>query len=113
NESTPVLSLNLSQERIALSRSGSEIAITATTGQVVHGDIEKDVATGGFDVQNHGFGVLRTSESFVAGMNFRRKNLESVALIVEQGNRVSDDHVGEFADRFARGLLVGVVATGK
>jgi len=38
-------------------------------------------------------------------MNLRRKHLEAKTLIIEQSYGISDHHVGEFADGFARDLL--------
>lgn len=39
--------------------------------EVVHGDIEIDLAAGGFDTDDHGFGIHGAGEAFFIGMNFR------------------------------------------
>jgi len=77
-----------------------------TAREVVHGNVQKNVAAGRFDRQHHGFSVARTRQALVVHVNFRGKHLEAVALIVQQRNGISDDHVGQFADRFANSLFV-------
>src|SRR5215475_12067663 len=73
--------------------------------EIVHGDVEKDLAAGRFNAKDHGFGVHAAGEAGFAHVNFRRKHLEPEALIVEQRDAVADDHVGEFADGFANSLF--------
>src|SRR5262249_42175079 len=92
---------------------GGEFAFAAATGQVVHGDVEVDFAAVGFDGQYHRFGVAGTFEAFVAGVNFGRKDLEGVALVVEKSDGISNHHVGELTNRFAGDLVVGGAGAGE
>ncbi len=73
--------------------------------QVMHRDIEVDLAARRFDADDHGLGVGVAGQALIVHVNFRRENFEAKALIVEQRDGISDDHVGEFADRFARDLF--------
>src|SRR5271169_3498139 len=82
---------------------GGLIATAAV--EIVHGDIDVDLPTRRLDTQDHGFGVDVAGEPFFAHMNFRRKYLEAEALIVQQRNRVADDHVCQFTYVFANDLL--------
>src|SRR5271169_4953253 len=73
--------------------------------EIVHGDVEIDVAAGGFNSENHGFGIGAATEALFAHVNFGWIDLEAKALVVEKGDAVADDHVGELADGFANHLL--------
>src|SRR5262249_31780333 len=44
-------------------------------------------------------------EAFVINVNFRRKYLEAITLVIQQRDRVADDHVRELADGFANDLI--------
>src|ERR1700722_2510118 len=65
------------------------IALFAAPMQILHGDVEIDLAAGRFDANHHGFGIGASAK----------------ALLVQQGHGVSDDHVREFANGFACDLL--------
>src|SRR5262249_35371452 len=71
----------------------------------MHGDVQEDRATRSLDGKNQRFCVSGSGEALVVHVNLWRKDLEAKALVVEQGYGISDDHVGEFADRLANGLL--------
>src|SRR5262249_15472564 len=75
--------------------------------QVVHGDVEIDFPTGSFNANDHGFSVLAAAEALIMDVNCGRENLEAKALVIEQGDRISDYHVGELADGFASDLFAG------
>ena len=77
----------------------------AAAMEIVHRDIDINFAARCLDAQDHGFGVGIAGKSFFAHVNFRRKYLEPESLIVQKGNRIADDHVGQFADRLADNLL--------
>ena len=47
-------------------------------------------------------------ETFVLHVNFWREHFEAKTLVVEQRDGIADDHVGEFADGFARDLFAFV-----
>src|SRR5215470_163117 len=90
---------------MALVEGRDGVALGTAAVEIVHGDVEIDFATGSLDAENHGFGVYAAGEAGFAHVNFRRKDLEAKTLVVEQGDAVADDHVGEFADRFANSLF--------
>src|SRR6266436_6691183 len=79
--------------------------VAAATAQIVHRDVEINLAAGRLDANDHGFGVRASFQAFLVHVNFRRKNFESETAVVEQSDRVSDDHVGELANRFAHHLI--------
>src|SRR5277367_4992786 len=59
------------------------IALAATTMQVVHGNIQINIAAGRFEAQHQRFRIHAIGQAFFVRMNFRRKHLKAKALIVE------------------------------
>jgi hypothetical protein len=84
---------------------GSCIPLVSAAGQIVHGDVEKDIPAGCFNSQNHCFGIVAATESLFIHVDFRGENLESETLVVEKGDGISDDHVREFANGFTYNLI--------
>src|SRR5690348_13469953 len=84
---------------------GGRIALVATAAQVVHCDIEINLAARSLDADHHGFGVAAAREALIVDVNFGGKDFEAKALVIEQGYGISDDHVGQLADGFASELL--------
>src|SRR5271168_5183683 len=76
--------------------------------QVVHGNIQIDLTARGFEAQNQGLGIHAVGQTLFVDVNFRWKHLEMEALVVEQGDGVTDNHVSEFADRLANHLVGGL-----
>src|ERR1700722_896437 len=81
------------------------IALFAAPMQILHGDVEVDLAAGRFDANHHGFGIGASGKALLVHVNFRWEHLETKALIVKQGHGVSDDHVRKFANGFACDLF--------
>src|SRR5579863_9319204 len=71
----------------------------------MHSDVEEDFAARRVDADDHSFGVSATGQSLIVYVNFGWKHFEPKALIVEQRDGISDDHVGELADGLARDVL--------
>src|SRR6266571_2166586 len=80
-------------------------AFATATPLIAHSDVHIDVAGRGFETKHHGLRVLTACETFLAGMDLRRKHLEAKTLVVEQRDGVSDHHVGHLADRLTDNLL--------
>ena len=72
---------------------------------IEHRDVEIGEAAGSFYGDDHRFRVGAAREAFFIHVNFRRIDLETKTLVVEKRDGIADDHVGEFADRFANDLV--------
>src|SRR4029077_9352686 len=73
--------------------------------EIVHGDVDVNLATRRLDAQDHGFGIGVAGKPLFAHVNFRRKDLEAKALIIEKRDRIADDHIGELTHGLANNLL--------
>ena len=85
---------------------GGDGSLLATAAmQIVHGDVDVNLATRRLDAQDHGFGIGVTGKPLFAHVNFGRKDLEAKALIIEKRDRIADDHIGELTHGLANNLL--------
>src|SRR6266850_709658 len=73
--------------------------------QIVHRNVQVNFAARRLDADHQRFRVRASAEPFVVHVDFRRKHFEVKPLVVQQRHRISDDHVRQFTNRFARHLL--------
>jgi hypothetical protein len=50
---------------------GSQVAFATAARQMMHGNVQKNIPASGLDRQDHGLGIRRAFQPFIAGVNFR------------------------------------------
>src|SRR6266536_493399 len=88
----------------------SELAlrgIAAAAAIVLEGDVHHHAAGGRLKVHDQRLDVLRAAEAGDGGVVDWRMDPEAEALIVEAGDGVADDHVGQLGDALANELRIG------
>ena len=68
----------------------------------------KTLPGGRGEIHHQCFHVLRAAEALLAGVIDGRMDLETESLIVESGDSVADDEIGQFGDGLANDLRVGI-----
>jgi hypothetical protein len=71
-----------------------DVAFVAAAMEIVHGNVEIGLAAGGFDGDDHGFGVLAAGKAFFVHVHFGREDFEAKALVVKKSYGIADHHVG-------------------
>src|SRR6266446_1981854 len=73
--------------------------------QIVHRNIQINVAARRRDADHQRFGVRAARQTRFVHVNFWRKHFEMKALVVQQRHRIPDDHVRHLANRFPHHLV--------
>src|SRR5580658_10913292 len=75
---------------------------------VAQGYIHKNISTGSLEAHDERFRVFTAFASLLGGMHCGRPNVEMKSLIIQRGDGIADDLVGELADRLAYKLVIGL-----
>ena len=68
-------------------------------------DIHEDISAGGLEADHQRFCVFTGFVALLGGVQERWMNAEMKSLVVERGDGVADDLVGQFKDRFLDQLI--------
>ena len=64
-------------------------------------NIHINFAALGAEAEDYSFGIFAALGALLGGMNRRRMHSKVEALVVKDSDRISDNLIGQFADRFA------------
>ena len=86
------------EQQLSLSRGHCPLSLPASV--IAQGNIHKDIAAGGFEADDEGFGILATLRS-IFSVEDGGMHTEVESLIVESRNGVSGDLIRQLADSLA------------
>ncbi len=85
------------EQQLSLSRGHCPLSLPASV--IAQGNIHKDIAAGGFEADDEGFGILATLRS-IFSVEDGGMHAEVEALIVKRGNGISGDLICQLAYGF-------------